>query len=186
MKLFSYRLSLFCVMVFYAVVTVQAQQTNSPQPGTVIKKTVTVPVASPQNTITNGIKLKVKGLVVKQAFLVFNDEKKVPENNMVELNQQVNLRLVLDKGFKEINGKVFPGGSEKIMFSTGEVILESKDLYTDYDSVGVSPVDAKYITLKAVISEIKDKSNSVIISFKVWDKKTSLNEISGSYIIHIK
>ena len=96
------------------------------------------------------------------------------------------MRIILTTGFKEIDGKVFPGGSEKIVLSTGDVILASNDLFTAYDAVGVSPVDAKYITMKAVITEIKDKNNAVIVSVKVWDKKSADNEITGSYTLHIK
>ncbi|MGC4103657.1 hypothetical protein [Ferruginibacter sp.] len=142
-------------------------------------------VAAP--TYANGIKLTVKGFVVKEAYLVFDeDNSNVPEGNTVMLNQKVNLKIVLSKGFKEINGKVFPGGKEKIVLSNGEVILDSEDLFSAFDNEGVSPDDALYINLKAVITEIKDKKNFVTVSFRVWDKKFTGNLITGSYIMHIK
>jgi hypothetical protein len=200
MKIYFVRISLLTALLFsFAAVTI-AQKTpvkkavpKKPvaQKTTVQKTTVQKPVISTStpagdSSYSNGIQLNVKGFTVKEAYLVFDDEKRVSADNTIDLSQQVSLRIILTTGFKEINGKVFPGGSEKIMLSTGEKILESDDLFTAYDAVGVSPVDAKYITLKAVITGIKDKNNAVIVSVKVWDKKTDANEITGSYTLHIK
>jgi len=200
MKIYFQRIALLATLLFSFSVAGLAQKTPVKKP--VVKKPVTAkPVAKkpveqkPAATIStppemngysNGIQLNVKGFTVKAAYLVFDDEKRVPADNKIDLNQQVSMRIILTTGFKEIDGKVFPGGSEKIVLSTGDVILESDDLFTAYDAVGVSPVDAKYITMKAVITEIKDKNNAVIVSVKVWDKKSGDNEITGSYTLHIK
>jgi len=182
MKLYFTRYVLFFMAASCTAIAV-AQKPLAPN--TVIKKTVTVPAATKQ-PYTNGIKLNAKGVVVKQAYLVFDDETKVPANNKVDLNQRVTLRIVLSKGFKEVKGKVFPGGSEKIVLSSGETILDSEDLYAAFDSTGASPTDALYISMKAVITEIKDKKNYVIVSVKIWDKKTEDNLITASYKLYIK
>lgn len=137
-------------------------------------------------TISNGIKINAKGLSVKEAFLVFENDSKVPAGNKVKVNQKVVLKMILDKGFKNVGGKVFPGGKEKIALSNGETIMESGDLFTDFDKTGVSPDAAKYIAFKAVITEIKDKKNYVIVSFKVWDKKEASNVITGSFNLYIQ
>ena len=190
MKPSFFRIAFFSAALFFACGTALAQKP-------VVKKPVTKKPIALQNPVAgaavnnakdypNGIKLNVKGFIVKEAYLAFDDESKVPADNMVALNQRVSLRIILSTGFKETAGKVFPGGTEKIELSTGEVILNSEDLFTAYDSVGVSPADAKYVTLKAVLSEIKDKTNAVIVSFKVWDKKSDANEITGSYKMYIK
>jgi hypothetical protein len=176
--------TLFAVLVLCCG-TVAAQKTTV-APKSAVKKTVTVAVPPSSGSVENGVKLNVKGFVVKEAYLLFDDASKVPAGNKVDLNQRVTLRIVLNKGFKEIAGKVFPGGTEKIVLSNGETILDSDDLFTAYDSTGVSPDDAKYISLKAVITEIKDKKNYVLVSFRVWDKKTAANEITGSYKLYIK
>jgi hypothetical protein len=195
MKIYSLRFVLLTMLLFSFAAATIAQKT--PVKKAVVKKPVakttpakktayTVTVPAPGTGYSNGIQLNVKGLVVKEAYLAFEDGKRVPADNKIDLSQQVSLRINLTTGFKEIAGKVFPGGSEKIMLSNGDIILESDDLFTAYDAVGVSPADAKYITLKAVITEIKDKNNAVIVSVKVWDKKTPDNEITGSYTLHIK
>ncbi len=138
------------------------------------------------NSIINGINLYVKGFKIKDAYLIFEDGTKVPSDNKIGLSQQVNLRIILTTGFKEEDGKVYPGGTETIVLSSGEKILESDDLFAAYDITGVSPADAKYLTFKAVITEMKDKTKFITVSFRVWDKKSKANEITGSYKLYIK
>lgn len=136
--------------------------------------------------ISNGIKLNVKGFAVKEAYLVFDKDVKVPAGNKVKVNQDVILKIILATGFKEVGGKVFPGGKEKIAKLTGETIMESGDLFTDFDKTGVSPEAAKYIAFKAGITDVKNKKSYVLVSFRVWDKKSTANEITGSYKLYIQ
>ncbi|MGG9962531.1 hypothetical protein [Ferruginibacter sp. SUN106] len=196
MKSYSYRLAIMMAALFFAAGNLIAQKpvvkktttASSAAPVKIAAKTVPSAATSSSNAkvYPNGIKLKIKGLEIKEAFLVFDDESKVPADNKVDLSQRVTLRIVLTKGFKEVEGKVFPGGTERIVLSNGDTILNSEDLFTAYDSTGVNPQDAKYISLKAVITEIRDKKNYVNVFFRVWDKKTVANEITGSYKLYIK
>ena len=200
MKLKLARLIFVSVVSFFISSNVMAQQPaakKTPVKKTVAKKpaqsapgvtktAIVTGVSNDSKEFPNGIKLNVKGFMVQDAYLVFEDETKVPADNKIDLSQRISLRIILTTGFKEVNGKVFPGGSEKITLGTGDKILESEDLFTAFDSTGVSPIDAKYITMKAVINEIKDKSIPVNIDVKVWDKKSAANEITGSYTIYIK
>ena len=157
------------------------------------KKAVKKPVASTQvrsstmetNTIRNGIQLKAKGFKVSEAYLVFDDETLVPEGNRVELNQNVNMLIIIDEGWTETDGRVFPGSKQVLKLNTGVEILNSDELFAAFDETGVSPEDAKYITLNAVITELKNKKNYVIVNFRLWDKK-GRSEITGSYKLYIK
>jgi hypothetical protein len=149
------------------------------------KKPVTAVATAPVSSFKNGIKLKIKGFKVSEASLFFDDGGSVPQNNKIEVNQRVNMRLVIESGWSEIDGKVFPGGSEVIKLNTGAVVLQSEDLFKAYDETGVSPEDAKYITLKAIITSMNDKKKYVIVTFRVWDKKSTA-EITGSYKLFIK
>lgn len=181
MRLFQHRyICLFSIFLF-AGITVFAQQPVLKKP--VVKK----PVASLYSfkTFENGIKLKIKGFKVKEAYLLFDDDTKVPANNTVELNQRVSMLIILDNGFVAENGMKFPGASEKIVLSNGYKVLETGDLFTAYDSTGVKPEDANFIILKAVITQLENMKNHVIVSFKVWDKKGP-DEITGSYKLFIK
>jgi hypothetical protein len=178
MKPYFRLLSLLLVAVTFSITAV-AQKAKP------AKKPVAATPAVPASTFKNGIKLKAKGLKVSEASLYFDDESSVPQNNKIEVNQRVNMRLIIESGWSEVDGKVFPGGSEIIKLNTGAVVLQSDDLFKAYDETGVSPEDARYITLKAIITSMTDKKKYVIVSFRVWDKKSTA-EITGSYKLFIK
>lgn len=149
----------------------------------VAKKAVTT--ITENNPIKNGIKLKSKGFKISEAYLVFDDENIVPEGNKVELNQNVNMLIIIDDGWTETGGRVFPGSKQEIKLSNGTEVLNTEELFAAFDETGVSPEDARYITLNAVITELKDKRNYIIVNFRVWDKKGTA-EITGSYKLYIK
>lgn len=150
----------------------------------VAKKT---PIVAAENTqVKNGVKFTANGFKVSEAYLVLDDESLVPEDNKVKLNQNVNLVLIIDEGWAVTDGRVYPGSKQQIKLNTGVEILNSEDLFAAFDEAGVSPEDARYITLNATITEIKDKKkNYVIVNFNVWDKKGS-STIKGSYKLYIK
>jgi hypothetical protein len=131
----------------------------------------------------NNIELKANGLKAEQAFLIYEDGSLVPEDNKVKVNQKVRLRLIMS-GWKEEEGKVYIGASEKISTSDGTVFLDEKDLFEAYDTAGVTPKDAEVISLSAVITQIDKLYDYFLVSFRVWDKKSN-GEVSGSYKLYL-
>ena len=93
--------------------------------------------------------------------------------------------IIIDEGWTETNGRVFPGSNQVLKLNNGVEVLNSDELFAAFDETGVAPEDAKYITLNAVVTELKNKKNYVIVQFRVWDKKGS-GEITGSYKLFIK
>ena len=165
-----------------------AQKTTKPAAKPVVKA-VAKPInnsntAAVTKTFANGITMKIKGFNVAEAGLYFEDGSKVPDDNTIELNQKVILYTVLNSGYKVSGGKVFPGSSERIVLSNGYEVLKTGDLFEEYNS-GITPEDGKYISLKAMMTEIDDKSLDITVSFKIWDKKGS-SIITGSYKLKIK
>lgn len=143
------------------------------------------PATSVDNAkIRNSIDLKASGLKVKQAFLLYQDGTLVPEGNKVDVNQKVNLRLIIS-GWKEENGKVFLGASEKIVTNEGNVFVDEPDLFKSYETDGIAPTDAEYITLSATVTMINQLFDYFLVSFRVWDKKGS-GEVTGSYKLYLK
>jgi hypothetical protein len=134
--------------------------------------------------IKNGIELKSNGLTVSQAFLLYEDGGLVPEANTTGVNQKVILRLIIDKGWTEENGKVFPGASEKIETNDGAIVLNEADLFASM-AEGVNAKDAQYITLSAVITKLDKLYDYFVVHFKVWDKKSTAS-VEGSYKLYIK
>jgi hypothetical protein len=137
------------------------------------------------DNIKNGIQFKSKGFVVSEAYLFYDDESPVPAGNKVRLNQNVNLLLIIDSGWNEVEGRVYPGSSQIVNLNTGAEILVTEDLFQAFDEEGVATNDARYITLNTTITELVDKKHHCIVNFRVWDKKGT-GEITGSYKLFIK
>jgi hypothetical protein len=134
--------------------------------------------------IRNGIELQsTANLKVSQAFLLFDDGSLVPSSNEAKVNQQVNLRLIIEGSFIDANGKVEIGASERIETNTGQLLLDEKDLFHDLGEIEAER--AKTLTLNAVITRVDRLYDYFLVSFRVWDKKGS-GEISGSYKLHIQ
>lgn len=134
--------------------------------------------------IRNRIELHTKGsMKVSQAFLLYDDGTLVPASNSTSVNQPVKLRLIIDEGFTESNGKVEIGASERIETNTGELVLDEKDLFRDLG--GVEPERAKALTLDAVITRLDKLYDYFTVSFRVWDKNGK-GEVSGSYKLYIQ
>jgi hypothetical protein len=139
---------------------------------------------TPASKIRNGIEIQTKGnLEVSQAFLLFDDGSLVPASNQAGVNQNINLRLVIDKGFTESNGKVEIGASEKIETNTGQIVLNEQDLFKDLGEIEAAR--AKMLTLNAVITRLDKLYDYFLVSFRVWDKKGD-GEVTGSYKLYIQ
>lgn len=185
LKIMKYIFTLF-ISVCVTIISF-AQKTGKPVAKPVVKtyKKPVAGTATVTKNFANGITMNIKGFKVSDASLYFDDGNPVPEGNMVDLNQHVTMFVVIDSGYKIINGKVFPGGSERIVLSNGYEVLKADDLFTAYTAGGVDAKDGKYISLKAVITQIDDKQMEITVNFRIWDKKGPSN-ITGSYKLHIK
>lgn len=135
--------------------------------------------------ITNGINITASGIKLKSATLKLENGERVSDDNMVGLNEKIIMLLELDSTWTIENGKTFIGAAEKITTSTGYDVLTAADLFSDYDESGVSPTDAKYIRLNAVITKADTKVDYYLVTFRVWDKKGTA-EIRGDYKFYLK
>ena len=133
--------------------------------------------ASTSPKIKNGIDLKANGLTVSQAFLIYEDGTLVGDDNTAKVGQKIKMRLVIDGGWQEAEGRVYPGASEKIETNEGDVVLDEKDLFASMET-GVAAEDAKLITLSAVITGLDKLHDYFLVTFRVWDKKGTA-EVTG-------
>lgn len=140
--------------------------------------------SSVNSKIKNGIQINQNGLSVSQAFLLFEDGTRVPEDNTVQINQQISLRLIME-GWKDKDGKVFPGASETILTNEGDTVLAEPDLFESYAQTGVDKKDAEYITLFATITKLDKLYDYFTVQFRLWDKQSNA-ETTGSYKLYIK
>ena len=134
-----------------------------------------------KSKIRNGISIQAKGINVEQAFLITEDGNLLPEDNKVKVNQKVKLRLIAS-GWTEKDGRIFIDAAEKVETSDGTVFLNEKDLFRDYQD-GLSPEDAKYITLSVVITQIDKLYDYYRVLFQVRDKSDEQKSVEGFYKI---
>jgi len=137
-----------------------------------------------KSKIRNGISIQAKGINVEQAFLITEDGNLLPEDNKVKVNQKVRLRLIAS-GWTEKDGRIFVDASEKVETSDGTVFLNEKDLFRDYQD-GISPEDAKNITLSVVITQIDKLYDYYRVLFQVRDKSDEQKSVEGFYKLYIE
>lgn len=128
--------------------------------------------------ISNGIALETRGVKVSRAFLLYDNSTAVPPGNKTTEGRVVRLRLVVDDGWAEKDGRVSLGASETIRTDKGQVVLDEKDLFADTPLLDARA--ARAITLTATISKLGRRHNHFVVSFRLWDKRGS-GEIRGSY-----
>ena len=133
--------------------------------------------------ISNGIELEAKGVKISRAFLLYDNSTLVPPGNKTIEGRPVKLRLVVEEGWKEIEGKVALGASETIQTDKGQLVLHEPDLFAKdliFDTAA-----AKAITLTATISKLGRKQNHFIVSFRIWDKNGT-GEVKGHYKLYVQ
>jgi hypothetical protein len=134
--------------------------------------------------ILNDVSIETKGDVeVYRTFLSYESGDLVPSSNTTSLGQPVYLNLNITKGWKENEGTVSLGASERISSDNGTVFLDEPDLFQNYSSL--SAEDAKFIRLKAVINSKSGPIKYFVVDYKVWDKKGD-GTITGSYKFYVE
>lgn len=135
--------------------------------------------------IYNNIQLKESGIKVDKAYLLNEEDRWVADDNLVDFKGAIKLKLRFASSWKEENGKVFLGASEKIVDEKGAVVLEEADLFEKYTE-GISPEDSKFLSLSAIL-KVNEGSppTSFTVSFRVWDKKGDAF-VEGSYKLYSK
>ena len=81
-----------------------------------------------------GLKVSYRGLDVEESYLAVNQEKL--KSNEVDWNAKVFLHLKEVWGFVEKEGKAYPGASMTVTGPAGEMVIDEKDLYAQFDQGG--------------------------------------------------
>lgn len=133
--------------------------------------------------ISNGIALETTGVKVSRAFLLYDNSTLVPPGNKTTEGRRIRLRLLIEKGWKELDDKVALGASQTITTDQDQIVLHEKDLFATTPMMDVEA--AKVITLNAAISKLGRKQENLVVSFRVWDKQGD-GEIKGSYKMFVE
>jgi hypothetical protein len=134
--------------------------------------------------IYNGIELEAHLVKVRKAYLVFNDGKRVPDNNVVDFSKPVKMVVFVDSGWTEHENKVMLGASEKVTTDDGRVLLSEKDLFAKSYTGSISAEDARIISLTVTLALTNSSDPGfVTISFTIWDKKGT-GYVRGQYRLY--
>lgn len=129
--------------------------------------------------IKNDVELDVTGVKLKEVYLL-DAENNLLKENITRVGEKLYVVIKVDTGWVKENGKSFIGASERISTSGGTVIVNADDIFKEYETSGLDAVDAKVISLSAVITEAKAGVENFVVQFRVWDKKGN-GEIKGKY-----
>jgi hypothetical protein len=135
--------------------------------------------------IYNNIQVEFHKIRLLKTYLIDKNERKIPNDNKIDLDNRISLIILTDSNWTKENGKVWLGASQKIIVeSSGEVLLDEKDLFNSSEGLTVS--DASGLALKAIF-EFKKKipPTNFRVSFRVWDKKGPAY-IEGYYNLYSK
>jgi hypothetical protein len=136
--------------------------------------------------IMNNIEIKATGGVkVYRAFLR-DDQGNLIKDNTVGIGENVVLVINVEEGWQEEGGRSWIGASEVVSSDNGTEIMNTGDMLARYDDSGLSADDAKFVALKAVVTDISGGVvDHFVVNFRVWDKKGS-GEITGSYKFRLR
>jgi hypothetical protein len=159
-------------------------------PGNKKEGVKTKTVSSKDNTTLNGaiikndIDLDATGVKLKEAYLADAKYKPLAENK-AGVGEKIYLVIKLDTGWVKENGKSFIGASERILTSSGRVVVSADDIFKDQEITGLDAANTEEISLSALITEADPGLNDFEVQFRVWDKKGA-GEVKGKYYFSLK
>ncbi len=119
-------------------------------------------------------KIAVEAVNVKyKEFYIFSKERDmVLTGNTIKFNEDTYLIVEGLSGFREENGKVFPGLSLKGTDSAGNVILDYDDLFAEYDKTGMAVADLSGQVLSNFVLTGTEFKNPLHCELTISDKKS--------------
>ena len=147
-------------------------------------------VTSEDNTTLNGaiikndIEVDATGVKVKEVYLVDAEYKPLTENK-ARVGEKIHIVIKMDTGWVKENGKSFIGASERILTSSGKVVVSADDIFKEQELTGLDPEDTKVISLSAIITQANPGVDNFEVQFRVWDKKGA-GEVKGKYYFSLK
>lgn len=121
--------------------------------------------------LLSGLSIKYNGFAVQESYLVKNN--KQTTDVKIKPGEKISLVFTGVTGFKEIDGKSYPGASIMVIDSKGKTVLEVADLFASYDSTGVGSKlveEALSIEFTAPTTG-SEKGDTYNWKSRVWDKK---------------
>ena len=116
-----------------------------------------------------GLRVSYNGLGVESCFLTSGGERLTTKQ--VPTGATVKLHLGGVEGFVEEKGRVYPGGSLVVEDADGKAVFSERDAFAEYDAKGVSPADAKSLSLSLKIGSPIRPGQTYVWKSRFWDKR---------------
>ena len=122
--------------------------------------------------LITGLNISYNGFTIGSSFLAKGKNKTTD----VKIKPGENISLVFTEigGFKDVEGKAYPGASIIVTDSKGKTVLDNPDLFSHYDSTGVDIALVKEaLSIEfSVPTTGYEKGEVFFWKSKIWDKKS--------------
>ncbi len=119
--------------------------------------------------LMTGLKVSNKDLSYMEAYV--NVDGKKTSGSEFPMNSILELHIEGVNGYTLTDGVVFLGASMTLVDSKNTEILNYPDLFEKFDSTGISPIDAKLISLTFTTGTPMENGQKYTWKTRVWDKK---------------
>jgi hypothetical protein len=122
---------------------------------------------SVKKDLVSGLLTVGNGLSCDNVYLSVNDEK--TERNTFIYGEEFLVNFNNIGGFKKDNDYVFPGMKLFVVSRTGDTVLQSLDLYSDYKT-GIK-LDPLLLTADIIVASPMKSKDEYTLHINIWDKK---------------
>ena len=120
--------------------------------------------------LTTGIITKGNGISVENCYITIGDGKISRKTFLFGEKFFLNFNNV--EGLKKEEEKVFPGMKIFVVNNSGDTVMRSEDLYTEYDNAGISLSPLLLVANLSIGAPMKS-GNEYTLKVSIWDKKGS-------------
>ncbi len=126
------------------------------------------------NVVENeSISVSPKDVTYGEIYLFSQGNNNVIADNIVNFDDNIYIIAEGLKGFSEENGMVFPGMQLRGTDSSGDVILDYDDLFSDYSESGIAASDFSSRVSAHFMLAGTTFNNPLRCELKIWDKKSN-------------
>ena len=111
-------------------------------------------------------------LTYDEAYIYDQQSGKIVRDGRIKFDQNIYIILEGLKGLAEMNGKVFPGLSIKIVDSDSALVTDFDDLLANYSAKGVEQADVFLRTSAKFKIEKGALKNPLVCNVIIWDKRS--------------
>lgn len=119
--------------------------------------------------LVTGLAYHYHGLGVED--IVLTKDGQAYSENQFPIGSTVVMNFLGVNGFKEREGKVFPGLSVQVKDQKGTIVLQADDLFTEYSVAGLDATQANELSSNLTIGDPMQSGTQYTWHITIWDKQ---------------